>query len=53
MQVSEVRHSQREGNNAAHVLAKLALNNYFDKIWLEKCPSSIQSIVLAKQVSVQ
>lgn len=51
LQASEVKHTRRDANTAAHLLAKLALMQSIDQVWLEECPSSIQSIVLAEQDS--
>jgi hypothetical protein len=41
----EVVHAKRGANEAAHGLAKLASQNYVDKIWIEEVPSNIQHIV--------
>jgi hypothetical protein len=38
-------------NFAAHNLAKCAISYFLDELWMEECPSYIQSIVLAEQVS--
>jgi hypothetical protein len=50
-QVFAVWHVRQVGNQAAHNLAKLALNHCVDKEWLEVCSSSIESIVLDEQFS--
>lgn len=44
-----VKHVPIEGNNVTHSLAKFALSQMLDKIWIEEYPSFIQDCVLAKQ----
>jgi hypothetical protein len=36
-------------NNVAHCLAKFVLSQRLDNVWIEECPSFIQSVVLAEQ----
>jgi hypothetical protein len=38
-------------NTATHTLAKVTISQLLDELWVEECPSYIQSIVLAEQVS--
>jgi ribonuclease HI len=42
----EVGHVGREGNQAAHILAKAAVQEFRETIWLEEIPSIIQNVVL-------
>jgi hypothetical protein len=44
-----VRHFRRDANQAAHRLAKVALSQSLDQVWIEGCSSFIQSIVLVEQ----
>ncbi|XP_062155083.1 uncharacterized protein LOC133863104 [Alnus glutinosa] len=43
------QHVKRDANKVAHCLAKFALSQMLDKVWVEDCPPIIQPIVLAKQ----
>lgn len=45
----EVSHVKREGNKAAHVLARCAISQRLDNVWVEECPSLIHDIVLAER----
>jgi hypothetical protein len=36
-------------NNVAHYLAKIALIQRLEHVWMGRCPPLIQSIVLAEQ----
>jgi ribonuclease HI len=47
----EISHVNRAANLAAHSLAKFAISQLLDELWIEECHSYIQSIVLAEQVS--
>jgi ribonuclease HI len=51
LQQVEIIHVNRAANLAAHSLAKFAISQLLDELWMEECPSYIQSIVLAEQVS--
>lgn len=42
-----VSHVCREGNRAAHIMAKCAISQLLDNIWVEECPSFIQHVVAA------
>jgi len=42
-------HFRRDANQAAHRLAKVALSQSLDQVWIEGCSSFIQSIVLVEQ----
>lgn len=44
----EVMHARRESNKAAHVLAKRAISQLLDNIWVGECPSFIRSVVAAE-----
>jgi ribonuclease HI len=46
-----IQHASRAVNTAAHTLAKVAISQLLDELWAEECPSYIQSIVLAEQIS--
>jgi ribonuclease HI len=41
----QVHHVTRKSNMAAHVLARSALSQFLDKVWIGECPIVIQSIV--------
>jgi ribonuclease HI len=43
----DVRHVRRDANKGAHVLAKCAISQLLDMVWVEECPPFIHSIVLA------
>jgi len=43
------QHVKRDANKVAHCLAKFALSQMLDKVWVEDCPPIIQPIVLAEQ----
>jgi hypothetical protein len=45
----EVVHVRREANKAAHVLARNAISQLLDKVWVADCPPLISPIVLAEQ----
>jgi hypothetical protein len=45
----EVVHVRREANKAAHVLARNAISQLLDKVWVAECPPLISSIVLAER----
>jgi hypothetical protein len=44
-----VIHVPRVANNVAHCLAKFALSQRLDNVWIEECPSFIQGAVLVEQ----
>ncbi|KAG2697017.1 hypothetical protein I3760_07G086500 [Carya illinoinensis] len=44
-----IRFSQKEGNKAAHLLAKHALQIDIEYVWLEDCPDVVQSSVLLEK----
>jgi hypothetical protein len=46
-----VKHVCQEANKVAHCLAKLAVNQSLDHVWIGECPSSIHNLVLAKRGS--
>jgi hypothetical protein len=46
---ASVQFVSQVANNAAHRLAKVALSQRLDQVWMDGCPPSIQSIVLAEQ----
>jgi ribonuclease HI len=43
----DVRHVRRDANKAAHVLAKCAISQMLDMVWVEECLPFIHIIVLA------
>jgi len=45
-----VIHVKREGNYAIHVLAKTAVFNVQDSIWLEETPPQVLEIVFREYV---
>jgi hypothetical protein len=45
------KYASRAANYAAHTLAKCAISFQLDELWMEECPSYIQTIVFVKQVS--
>jgi ribonuclease HI len=45
----EVSHVKREANKATHVLARNAISQLLDKVWVADCPPLISPIVLAEQ----
>jgi hypothetical protein len=47
----EFTYARRAVNFAAHFLAKCAISYLLDELWMEECPSNIQTFVLAKKVS--
>jgi ribonuclease HI len=47
----EIKYVSRVVNFVAHNLTKCAISYLLDELWMEECPSYIQSIVLAEQVS--
>jgi hypothetical protein len=47
----EFIYASRVVNFAAHFLAKCAISYLLDELWMEECPSYIQTFVLAKKVS--
>jgi ribonuclease HI len=51
LQQVEITHVNRAANFAAHSLAKFAISQLLDELWMDECPFYIQSIVLAEQVS--
>ena len=40
-----VQHTRREGNEAAHDLAKYSFSFLEDIFWIEECPSTIRNTV--------
>jgi hypothetical protein len=40
-----IAHTKREGNQAAHELAKFAVRNQLDRTWVEEIPECISVIV--------
>lgn len=44
-----VKHTKREANEAAHLMAKTSITRLLDEIWVGEGLSFIQSIVLAEQ----
>jgi hypothetical protein len=47
----KINNASRVVNSATHTLAKCAISQLLDEVWMEECSSYIQSIVLAEQVS--
>jgi hypothetical protein len=47
----EINHISRVANMAAHLMAKMAVNQGLDIIWMGECPPCMQSLILAEQVS--
>jgi ribonuclease HI len=45
----EVQHVQRSGNEVAHQLAKLALDQNIEHMWTDSFPSCISEIVMAEK----
>jgi ribonuclease HI len=43
------QHVKMDANKVAHCLAKFALSQMLDKVWVEDCPPIIQPIVFAEQ----
>jgi hypothetical protein len=43
----KVMHVRRDANKAAHVLAKCAISQLLDRVWIQECPSYITDVVLA------
>jgi hypothetical protein len=43
----KVSHVRREGNKAAHSLAKLALSKQCNRVWFNSCPSELLYVVNA------
>jgi hypothetical protein len=43
----KVSHVRREGNKAAHSLAKLALSKQCNQVWINSCPSELVCVVNA------
>lgn len=48
----EVGHVGREGNQAAHIFTKAAVQEFRETIWLEEIPSIIQHVVLLELSSL-
>jgi hypothetical protein len=46
-----VQHVKGDANKVAHILAKYALFQFLNKVWIEVYPSIIQYIVLAEQTN--
>jgi ribonuclease HI len=46
----KVMHVQRNANKATHVLAKCAISQLLDKVWIQECHSYITDVVLAYNV---
>jgi hypothetical protein len=46
----QLQHVRREANHAAHYLAKLAVKQLCDCVWLGECPPPISDVILAEQV---
>jgi len=44
-----IQYALREANQAAHILAKIAISQLLDKEWFEECPSSIQNVISVEQ----
>lgn len=45
-----VEHVSREANHATHGLAKLAVQGFIEKLWMEEIPYYIQDIVILEQL---
>jgi hypothetical protein len=43
----KVSHVRREGNRAAHNLAKLALSKQCNRVWINSCPRELLDVVNA------
>jgi hypothetical protein len=48
-QAYKVIHVKRQANQAAHVLATLALSQLLDFVWQGKCPAPISQIIFAEK----
>jgi hypothetical protein len=46
----QVKHVYREANRAAHGLAKMALHQVNDIVWIKECPFCIKDILLTEQL---
>jgi hypothetical protein len=42
----QIQHTLREGNRAAHGLARAAVKLVMNKIWIEEIPEDIRDVVL-------
>jgi hypothetical protein len=51
MDAQVIQYASRAVNTATHTLAKFAISQMLDKLWVEECPSYIRFIVLVEQVS--
>jgi hypothetical protein len=47
-----VLHVQIEANTVAHKLAKLALSQLLDEVWLDECPFVIRNVIIAEQDAI-
>jgi hypothetical protein len=45
----QINHVKRYANSAAHVLAREAIKNVIDRVWVEETPNCIYGIVLGEQ----
>jgi ribonuclease HI/exonuclease III len=45
-------HAKREANFAAHFLAKEAVKNVMDQIWMEEVPNCIENVVTLEQIAL-
>jgi ribonuclease HI len=45
----QINHVKRDANSAAHVLAREAIKNVIDRVWVEETPNCIYGIVLREQ----
>jgi len=50
-QFYSVSHIRREGNRAAHCLAKFAIAHKCHHVWIDVCPSFILEVVCSQQVA--
>lgn len=44
-----IRHTKREANSAAHQLAKAAVKQVMDRVWIEEIPEGIHDVVFLEQ----
>jgi len=46
LQTYYVRHTRRDVNKGAHRMAKVALSQLLDRVWLEECPPPSKALYL-------
>jgi ribonuclease HI len=51
-QVWKVEHVSREGNKAAHILARMAVNQNLDSVWNGTVPENIRDLVVSEQMDL-